>query len=95
MLAAHLFLALAGDPAERPFFTLGVLAFAFGGWVWAARRLEATAQVPLILLIAIISLVSKIVPEEIVTPPEVMKSTVDNNHIAAISAAIHLYKKNR
>ena len=54
-----------------------------------------TVFIILILLIAIISMVSKIVPEEIVTPPEVMKSTVDNNHIAAISAAIHLHKKNR
>ena len=54
-----------------------------------------TVFIILILLIAIISMVSKIVPEEIVTPPGVMKSTVDNNHIAAISAAIHLHKKNR
>ena len=54
-----------------------------------------TVFIILILLIAIISMVSKIVPEEIVTPPEVIKSSVDNNHIAAISAAIHLYKKNR
>lgn len=54
-----------------------------------------TVFIILILLIAIISMVSKIVPEEIVTPPEVAKGTVDNNHIAAISAAIHLHKKNR
>ena len=54
-----------------------------------------TVFIILILLIAIISMVSKIVPEETVTPPEVMQSTVDNNHIAAISAALHLHKKNR
>ncbi|MDH3633245.1 MAG: OadG family transporter subunit [Gammaproteobacteria bacterium] len=54
-----------------------------------------TVFIILILLIAIISMVSKIVPEEIVKPPEVIKSTVDNKHIAAISAAIHLHKKNR
>lgn len=54
-----------------------------------------TVFIILILLIAIISLVSKIVPEEIVTPPGITKSTVDDNHIAAISAAIHLHKKNR
>jgi oxaloacetate decarboxylase gamma subunit len=49
----------------------------------------------LVLLIAIISIVSKIVPEEVTTPPGRIQSSVDNNHIAAISAAIHLHKKNR
>ncbi len=49
----------------------------------------------LVLLIAIISIVSKIVPEEVTTPPGMIQSNVDNSHIAAISAAIHLHKKNR
>ena len=49
----------------------------------------------LVLLIAIISIVSKIVPEEVTTPPGMIQSSVDNSHIAAISAAIHLHKKNR
>ncbi len=49
----------------------------------------------LVLLIAIISIVSKIVPEEVTTSPGIIQSSVDKNHIAAISAAIHLHKKNR
>jgi len=49
----------------------------------------------LVLLIAIISIVSKIVPEEETTQPGMIQSSVDNSHIAAISAAIHLHKKNR
>lgn len=49
----------------------------------------------LVLLIAIISIVSKIVPEDVTTPPGMIKSSVDNNHIIAISAAIHQYRKNR
>ncbi len=49
----------------------------------------------LILLIAIISMVSKIVPEEITTPPGMTTSSVDDNHIVAISAAIKQYRKNR
>lgn len=49
----------------------------------------------LVLLIAIITIVSKIVPEEIVTPPALTKSSIDDNHIVAISAAIHQYRKNR
>lgn len=49
----------------------------------------------LVLLIAIITIVSKIVPEEIVTPPALTKSSIDDNHIVAISAAIHKYRKNR
>lgn len=49
----------------------------------------------LVLLIAIISIVSKIVPEEVTTPPGMIQSSVDKNHIAAISAAIHQYRKNR
>ena len=49
----------------------------------------------LVLLIAIVSIVSKIVPEEVVKTPAVSKSGIDNNHIVAVSAAIHQYRKNR
>lgn len=49
----------------------------------------------LLLLIAIISLVSKIVPEEVTTSPGIVVPKVDNSHIAAISAAIHQHRKNR
>jgi oxaloacetate decarboxylase gamma subunit len=49
----------------------------------------------LILLIAIITIVSKIVPEEVTPAPAAVKPGVDKNHIAAISAAIHQYRKNR
>jgi len=47
------------------------------------------------LLIAIISLVSRIVPEEIVTPAATPVQAVKTDHIAAIQAAIHQYRKNR
>lgn len=47
------------------------------------------------LLIAIISLVSRIVPEEIVTPAPTPVQAVKTDHIAAIQAAIHQYRKNR
>ena len=49
----------------------------------------------LILLIAIISMVSKIVPEEMTAPPGITTSSVDDNNIAVISAAIKQYRKNR
>ena len=49
----------------------------------------------LILLIAIITMVSKIVPEEVTAIPGVVSPIVDNGHIAAISAAIHQHRKNR
>ncbi len=49
----------------------------------------------LILLIAIISMVSKIVPAEVTAPPRLVSSGIDNNHIVAISTAIHQYRKNR
>ena len=49
----------------------------------------------LLLLIAIISLVSRIVPEEVTTPSGIVTRAVDNDHIAAISAAIHQHRKNR
>ena len=54
LLAAHLALALAGDPAERPLLTMAVLAAAFAAYLWAARRAEATASIPVVLLIAIL-----------------------------------------
>lgn len=46
----------------------------------------------LILLIAIISCVSKIVPEEVTTPPKIAKSAIDSSHIVAATAAIHQYR---
>jgi oxaloacetate decarboxylase gamma subunit len=49
----------------------------------------------LLLLIAIISLVSKIVPEEVTASPGIVVHKVDNGHIAAISAAIHQHRKSR
>jgi sodium pump decarboxylase gamma subunit len=49
----------------------------------------------LILLITIISLVARIVPEEIVTPTTASVNAVKTDHIAAIQAAIHHYRKNR
>ena len=49
----------------------------------------------LILLIAIITLVSRIVPEEVIAAPVIVKSPADSNHVVAISAAIHQYRKNR
>ena len=49
----------------------------------------------LILLIAIITLVSRIVPEEVIAAPVIVKSSADSNHVVAISAAIHQYRKNR
>ena len=49
----------------------------------------------LCLLILMISLVARLVPEE--TPAAVKPAApkVDNDHIAAISAALHLHRKNR
>ena len=49
----------------------------------------------LLLLIAIISLVSKIVPQEVTAPSGIVVPRVDNDHIAAISVAIHQHRKNR
>ena len=50
----------------------------------------------LTLLIVIISIVSKIVPEEVSAPIVNKTPGVDPAHIAAISAALHLHrKKNR
>ena len=49
----------------------------------------------LCLLILLISIVSRLLPEE--TPPAAKPGApkIDSNHIAAISAAIHQYRKNR
>ncbi len=49
----------------------------------------------LALLIAIITVVSKVVPEEIIALPVAKPQGVDGAHIAAITAAIHLHRKNR
>jgi len=50
----------------------------------------------LALLIVVITIVSKVVPEEIIAPsPAARAQGVDNAHIAAITAALHLHRKNR
>jgi oxaloacetate decarboxylase gamma subunit len=49
----------------------------------------------LVLMIVIITVVSKIVPEEVVAVPVTTQPGVGPGHIAAISAAIHLHRKNR
>ena len=49
----------------------------------------------LTLLIVIITVVSKIVPAEVSAPPALPAQGIDPAHIAAISAAIHQYRKNR
>lgn len=45
------------------------------------------------LLILIISLVSKLVPEEVATPSGRQVQASGSDHIAAIQAAIHQYRK--
>ena len=51
----------------------------------------------LILLIGLISIVSKFVPEEVgnVAAVPAAKPAVNNDHIAAITSAIHQYRKRR
>ena len=52
----------------------------------------------LIFLIGIISLISKLVPEELpveATPLRSPVPPVDNQHIAVIQAAIHKFRKSR
>jgi len=49
----------------------------------------------LVLMIAIITIVAKLVPEEVVALPAIKSHGVDPAHIAAISAAIHQHRKNR
>jgi oxaloacetate decarboxylase gamma subunit len=52
----------------------------------------------LCLLIGIISLISKLVPEELpveVATTSTLVTSVDTKHIAAIQAAIHKFRKSR
>lgn len=50
----------------------------------------------LILLIGLITAVSKIVPDELpAAPTPAVSPAVNNDHIAAITAAIHQYRKRR
>jgi oxaloacetate decarboxylase (Na+ extruding) subunit gamma len=46
-------------------------------------------------LIVVISIVARLVPEE--APPAIKQDApkIDNSHIAAITAAVHQYRKNR
>ncbi len=50
------------------------------------------------LLILLITVVSKLVPEEIAPPPPAPPPSptgIDSNHVAAITAAVHQYRKRR
>lgn len=48
------------------------------------------------LLITIISIISRLVPEEVSAPAVTRSHGVDPAHVAAISAAVHLHRnKNR
>ncbi len=49
----------------------------------------------LVLLIGMVTLVSKLVPEEIVLTVTTPRQGVDPGHVAAITAALHQYRKNR
>ena len=49
----------------------------------------------LALMIVIITIVAKIVPEEVTALPAIKTHGVDPAHIAAISAAIHQHRKKR
>jgi Na+-transporting methylmalonyl-CoA/oxaloacetate decarboxylase gamma subunit len=49
----------------------------------------------LLVLIAIITVVAKIVPAEVIAAPVTRDPGVDPAHVAAISAAIHLHRKSR
>ena len=49
----------------------------------------------LTLLIVIITVVAKIVPAEVSAPPALPAQGIESAHIAAISAAVHQYRKNR
>ena len=48
----------------------------------------------LILLIAVITIVSKLVPVEGTAPSRANAAAVNTYHIAAISAALHQHRKN-
>ncbi len=47
----------------------------------------------LVLLIGLISIVARIVPEEVTVPTGVVASGIDPQHVAAISAAIQQHRK--
>lgn len=50
------------------------------------------------LLILLITLVSKLVPEELAPQPQAAPPSptgIDSNHVAAITAAVHQYRKRR
>lgn len=47
----------------------------------------------LILLIGIVTVVAKLVPEEVIAPVPTSPVTENTDHIAAISAALHLHRK--
>ncbi len=47
----------------------------------------------LILLIGIITVVAKLVPEEMIAPVPTRPVTDNTDHIAAISAALHQHRK--
>jgi sodium pump decarboxylase gamma subunit len=47
----------------------------------------------LLLLIVIITLVAKLVPAEVTTSATPVSTSVKTDHIAAIQAAIHQYRK--
>ena len=49
----------------------------------------------LTLLIGVITLVSKLVPEAPATVVEPAHPGIDSNHVAAIAAAIHQHRKRR
>ena len=48
----------------------------------------------LILLIALITIVARLVPEETPAPATAPPRTIDPGHVAAITAAIQQYRKN-
>jgi Na+-transporting methylmalonyl-CoA/oxaloacetate decarboxylase gamma subunit len=49
----------------------------------------------LCLLILVISIVARLVPDETPVAAKPTAPKVDNDHVAAISAALHQYRKNR
>ena len=49
----------------------------------------------LILLIVVITVVSKIVPKEVIAPVQATPVAETTDHIAAISAALHQHRKKR
>ena len=47
----------------------------------------------LVLLIGLITIVSRMVPEEVTVPPAVVPSGIDPQHVAAIGAALQQHRK--